>query len=353
MNDLKIHCVTSVASVGCSFLDWSLLWLSGQPKVFHIDSMQWHNIVADPLQKQLVSNAHGHIKNHKSGWQRNKQDLKKIINGPAAGLVSMYPFPLHLSDCCQALDLPVADLQDSSIMQQVTEYQKQDYVKMLDWIVCDQHIPVIYVDFDPSIAGYRWTRRSLDRLIGSPQRPVSVQHSEQEYQDVFFARSQQHWADLGLTEIWDIRERQALDTRPFAAHWGDDLLLEHDHCWVHCQDLWFDTERTVRAIMAWLGLDVIEENAQHWRPIMRSWQQIHNDSLRFPRQLPKILKSIINNTAHDLSWLTFEQEVIIQHCLIYHHGLNIKTHNLKKFPACATELHALLEPNFHPAINYD
>jgi len=348
MTDRKTYCVTSVKSIGCTFLDWSILYLSGQNKVFKVDTLEWHDISANPLQSGAVSNAHGHRKNHYSGWQRNKDVVQSIHNNTTSGLISLYPIALHIDDCCRDLQLNILDLQQPSSMQQILAYQKQDYTNMLEWIAQDQQIPVIYVAFDTTVKGYLWSFRALDRMMTSSKKTTDINELEQEVQDVFFRASQQHWIDLGLTEIWDIRERMALDMRPYDNHWSDDLLLAHDHYWVHCQDLWFDTESTVRKIMAWLNLDIIEENVKRWLPIMRSWQQIHNNNLRFPRHLPKILKSIVHGYKHDISQLTFKQEVIIQHCLIYQHGLNLKTWKLDKFPACASQLHLLLEPNFHP-----
>lgn len=351
MIDRNIYCVTSTHSIGCTFLDWSILYLSGQSKVFSVDSMRWHNICSNPLtQQQSVVNAHNHIKNHKSGWQRNKDVVSTIYNNTTnrEKSISLYPFPLHFDDCCTHLDLDMSAISDELLMQQIWAYQKKDYINMLDWMARDQQIPVIYVSVDPSIKGYHWTTRSLDRLSWSPKKPTCTQEVDQEFQDVFFSRSQQCWQDLGLDELWDVRERMALDIRPFSEHWANDLILAHDHYWIHCQDLWFDTEQTVRTIMLWLDLDLIEDRVQQWLPIVRSWQQIHNNNLRFPRHLSKILGSIVHGHKHDISNLTFNQEVIIQHCLIYQFGLNLKTWKLDKFPDCASQLHALLELNLHP-----
>lgn len=352
MIDRKIYCVTSTHSIGCTFLDWSILYLSGQLKVFSVNSLRWHNISLNPLkQQQSIVNAHNHIKNHKDGWRHNQDAVKKILNDTAnEGMaISLYPYPLQFDSCLIDLHLDMSDIADASVMQRILAYQKKDYINMLDWITYDKQIPVIYVSVDPSTkGGGHWTTRSLERLLFSQKKPTSIQQQDQEFQDAFFSQAQQCWGDLRLNQRWDLRERKALDMRPFSEHWTDDLSLAQDHFWVHCQDLWFDTERTIRAIMLWLNLDLIEENVEQWMPIMRLWQQIHNDNLRFPRHLPKILRSVVHGHKHDISNLTFEQEAIIQHCLIYQFGLNLKTWQLDKFPDCASQLHALLEPNLHP-----
>lgn len=347
MNKINTYCVTSPEAVGCSFLDWSILWLSGQKKVFSVDRSSWHDICQDPLQTHPTVNAHAHTRNHKSGWQRNQSCVPIIKSHSNHSLTSLYPFPLYIDDCCRALDFEISDLSQSEKFDMVMAYQKQDYTNMLNWLHTEQNVPVVYVAFDPSVRGYTWTYRALDRMLTSCQKPSNVKDLYQEQQDVFFNQSQHRWVDLGLTQIWDIRERMALDIRPFSQLWAENLVLTHNHHWVNCQDLWFDTERTVRDIMSWLGLDIVQSKLLHWLPVMRRWQQIHNDNLKFPRQLSKILTSIVHGMPHDLSDLTFQQEVIVQHCLIYQYNLNLRTWNLEKFPRCAKLLHSLLEPNIH------
>ena len=46
-----------------------------------------------------------------------------------------------------------------------------------------------------------------------------------------------------------------------------------------------------------------------------------------------VFDAIVHNWYYEIDNLTFEQEVIIQHCLIYQHGLNLKTRQLEKFPS--------------------
>ena len=58
------------------------------------------------------------------------------------------------------------------------------------------------------------------------------------------------------------------------------------------------------------------------------------------------MDAIVNNWHYEID-LTFEQEVIVQHCLIYQHGLNLKTWQLEQFPRNTRDLHRLLEPNTH------
>jgi hypothetical protein len=98
--------------------------------------------------------------------------------------------------------------------------------------------------------------------------------------------------------------------------------------------------------LAHLKFDLDTSKLESWQQIYKKWQQPQLDSLEFMFNCQRIVNSIVNNHWLEID-LTFEQEVVIQHCLIYHHGLNLKTWMLEKFPNNTQELHKLLEPNIH------
>jgi len=238
------------------------------------------------------------------------------------------------------------DISQPEKWQQVQQYQKQDYADMCSWLAQEMHIPCVFVAFDPAILGYRWKSRSFDRMLTSQKKPSSHQDIDDEQEELFFPASLQAWQSMGLTEIWDKRERWALNMRPFDSSCFDDFHPPGSH-WVNCQDLWFDTGRVVQDIMSWLGFRVDRSRREQWLPIIAQWQQMHNDQLKFPRALPRIMSAILNDHDYELPLLSLKEEAIIQHCLIYQHGLNIKTWQLSKFPSNARDIHKLLEPNQH------
>lgn len=341
----KIFCVTSLYSVGCTFLDWSIHWLSGQDKFFSIDQNKYIDLTSDPLNFDQVSNAHNHRKNHPSGFKRTVNDIKKIQSLQTEGLFSIYPCPLTLDLCCKELAFSREELHKKYIHDQVLDFQKKDYVEMLQWLVEQQKIPVIFVDFDLSVVGYKWSCRSLCSVFDHETK-VSVDEKQREIDNLFFPDSRRIWQDLGLDNIWDQRERLALDSRPFEVD-HQDLTLPFPHLWINCQDLWFDGQRTVPETMEFLELELDRNRLEHWEDILYKWQYIQNDNLKFYRLLPQIIKATINGHYQPIPELTVEQESIIQHCLIYDHGLNLKTWNIEKFPDNTKELHKLLEPNTH------
>jgi hypothetical protein len=48
--------------------------------------------------------------------------------------------------------------------EKILQYQKQEYEKMLTWLVQEKSIPCVYVSFDPNALGYKWKYRSNSKF---------------------------------------------------------------------------------------------------------------------------------------------------------------------------------------------
>ena len=352
MPDNQIFCVTSARSVGCTFLDWSIYYLSAQPVFYQANQQSWLPLSIDPLMPDSHNIAHRHPKNHPSGSagikslvkclrQANRDDFKR----------SFYPVPMYIDVACQQLGITLQQIPDPKVLAQINQHIQQDYEAGLNWVT-NQEIPLVYVSVDQQAHGYFWQIRSLDRLWSKPGRADSVDSIEQEQQDIFFRDSQQVWSKLNLTQTWDRRERLALDMRPFDPLQYRVQTFAFAHHWVNCQDLWFDTERTIERVMSWLEIAIHSDRLLTWKSIARRWQQQHNDFLRFYRMLPEIVAAIVRGHDFELPSLSLQQEAIVLHCLIYQHGLNLKSWQLENFPSNTLKLHDLLEPNIHPIESY-
>lgn len=261
-------------------------------------------------------------------------------------MVSFYPTNLKFDDCCNILDIPFDCMHQHT--QQVLQYQKNDFVGLLQWAHDTHQIPVIFVGFDHRDTGYLWNLRTLERRLMSATPATSPSELVAEFDEIFFSDSLAKWQSSGLTKIWDIRERMALDMRPMTVPYYQHLTLPFPHLWISCQDLWYDTERTLMRIMSWLQLEVQEHKLGAWRAVAQKWCRIQNDSMKFFRELDQIVHATMQGHYHDIPDLSLKQEAIIQHCLIYQHGMNLKTWQLEKFPSNTVDLHSLLEPNQHP-----
>ena len=339
--------VTSTKSVGCTFLDWSILFLSGQEYHYSCDVKQSVPVPNDPLcQTNNISNAHKHIKNHSSGLMSTSNKIAELLTNGAA-LETLYPTMLHLDRAISAAGFDLKDFCfDDKNLGIIKEIIKNDYASIIDHCI-KQGLPTIIVKSDPTPRGYYWNTRSLDRKLLAEEPAESIDDLSAEFQDTYFNQSQRAWKDLGLTNVWDQRERMALDLRPFDR---DDFIsfgTKDPHLHINCQDLWNLAPEVLRDCFDYLQLKINQDRWHQWSQVARRWQDMQHRNLRFYHSLDHIVDSIINNWYFPLPNLELWQEATIQHCLIYQHDLNLKTWQLTKFPDNTQKLHCLLEPNIH------
>ena len=332
-----IVCSTSTRGVGCTFLDWSIHFLTGQTE-FYNTRRGWIPLSHNPLKKL---NAHGHYKNHPSGLLETKKSL--LLLQEQDKLTSLYPCHNHLDTVAKQLGFDV----DTSSPDQWTlifNHATEDYNQLLQ--VCKLHsAKIIFVSLDEHLSVYANTVRTLDRMPLSNRPAQSLEDIRNSMDNAFFKNSLLAWQNIGLLDIWDVRERCALNKS--LLDWKPHPVdLNFDHYWINAQNLWYNGEKEIPKIIDWLKLTVDFDRFDQWKSIYQEWQKIQLDTLQFQYNYQHIVNSIINNWAYPID-LTFEQEIIIQHCLIFNYGLNLKTWQLTKFPNNTKELHKLLEPNIH------
>lgn len=340
-------CVTSTASVGCTFLDWSVHFLSGQTEFYNINTNSWIELSRNPVTK---TNAHGHKKNHPLGQENFKKYVDHIESLDDSRIYSTYPAPMLTSTAMSNLDITVDQVSSNhSVIQQ---YIISDYNQILNTCY-SHHIPLVIVGSDPRVDMYFLNRRSMDRWTfdSRPGKPGSQEDSDQEYQEILYSKSTQHWKELGLENVWDHRERYALDMRLNNQTKTEQLDLQHPHLWIYCQDLWTNGEVVLKKIMNYLALPIAADRLTDWKEIYSQWQKIQIAHMEFEYNRQHIVDSIVNNWFYEID-LTFKQEAIIQHLLIYKHNLNLKTWGLTKFPRNTQDLYKLLEPNIHTLTPY-
>jgi len=318
-------------------LDWSVHFLTGQTEFYNfIDG--WIPLSQNPLTN---INAHGHKKNHFCG-SAEIEKLLLTLNQPNR-LVSLYPHPGHPKTIAKKLNIETDTMSHAQWMSML-DYAAADYNQMIQ--MCNANsAKIIFVSLSNHMSVYADTIRSLEGVPFGDAVP-SVDNIRNSVDNVFFKDSITAWQKLGLTDVWDIRERCALKTN--VLDWKPRLVdLNFEHYWIDAQNLWHNGEREIPKIIQWLGLSVDQERFNSWLAIYREWQKIQLDALQFQYNCQHIVDSIINNWWYPID-LTFDQEVIIQHFLIFDHGMNLKTWQLEKFPNNTQELHKLLEPNIHP-----
>jgi len=337
-------CVTSYNSVGCTFIDWSVYFLSGQLHHYNVKLDQWLPVSQNPL---THLNAHGHVKNHPHGQPQTKKFLEKIELQPSDLLHSIYPNALIIDVAIEQMNLLPESVSDAQVFNNLMQFIKNDYNNILK--LCNQkQIKTVFVADDPSTILYFTQERTVPELsIDRNTETMLTTQKRDNFQKLFFNQSLEKWKDLNLDNVWDLREQMALNIRPFDPTRIDFVPDQHlSYLWINSVDLWTRTPWVIEKIMKYLQLPFSREKWDQWLPVCLRWQKIQLDILEFCFNQPHIVKAIVNNWNYEID-LTFEQEVIIQHCLIYQHGLNLKTWQLEKFPNNTQDLHTLLELNTH------
>ena len=315
----------------------SINFLSGQTKYLH--RMQgWSKLTDNPLTK---SNAHSHRKNHPSGFD----DIKEYINflRKNTDFTTLYPIPLHIDSAAKKLGINLINV-SSDDWKKVNQYIINDFNETLHWL-SENNAKIIFMSLNESFPLYLANQRGIERsFLGNLD--LSIENKRKEFESVFFQQSVKTWNDLNLTNTWDLRERLALDTRPFDFE-KTKFDLSIPHFWLDSHELWFNGDKKIIEILKWLEIDIKHERFDHWIKVYSEWKLLQMKNIKFQFEYNHIVDAIINNWDFSID-LTFDQEVIIQHCLIYNHNLNLKTWQLEKFPNNTQDLHKLLEDNIHP-----
>jgi hypothetical protein len=197
-----IVCCTSTKSIGCTFLDWSIHFLSGQKDFFNL-SRGLQPLCENPL-KEI--NAHGHPKSVVSGSAHARSAVATLQ--ARTGLNSFYLVPPFYDQIAKDLGIDINSMTQSQwalLQQNYTEDYNRSLIE-----TSQSNVKIIVVSLDKNLPVYANTIRTLDRMPFE-NRPAKSNHEIADSIDqVFFKDSVEHWQDLDLNNIWDRRERTAL-----------------------------------------------------------------------------------------------------------------------------------------------
>lgn len=331
-----VICVTGTHHVGISFLDWSLHWLSGNHEVFHWQQ-GWQPLAHNPM---TAVNAHGHARNHVSGLLTTQQTIHTLSKTPA-GFHTIYPVNSSVDNIAIQLGYDHSVRHDPEQWQKLLDLCDQEYAEI--WKYCsDSHCECVFVATQPDNQVYH--AQSLDRAQHAIKfHTEAVSDTFLKIHEVFF---ESKLSDTLTT--WDRRELLALNLQLDIKKLGHEYLdFGIPHTWINCREIWYHGCELLPRLMRDLDLPFDHTRLQHWQEVYAQWQKMNYQFLQFQYELDHIIQATVNNWYYPLHNLTFLQEVIIQHELIYKHGLNIKNWQLEHFPDNTQKLHQLLEINHH------
>ena len=327
--------VCSLQSVGGTFVDWSIQFLSGQQTHYHHDSGSWLELVRNPITN---TTAHLYKKNHPAGaWAT--LELLNSIDQFDQGVFTFYPQALRYVDVLQTI-APGNTAHNIEVHQTIINALADDFNDILT-LSNLQHTKLIYVDSSPEIALYHTVSRRAGSFI--TQSGIGNQHElNNEFYNFYYRKETTPFDD----NVWSVREARALDFRLPTAQCSFNFDLPH--LWIDCRSFWTLGLEVMDQIMQFVGLSIQSERIDEWLLVWCQWAKIQFKSWNFSHNIPHILESIIHGWDYEIGTLTFEEEVVIQHLLIYQHNSNLKTYGLVKFPTNTKDLHLLLESNIHP-----
>ena len=341
----NIFCVTSTHSIGCTFLDWSIHYLSGSNKFYNVET-GWSKLVSTPLSSD---NAHTHQKNHPNGIKLTTEVIQRLKKIKSDIPLSLYPTLLYEEEAAAELNITVNQLLDL-FNNEIVYRQQKDYADIWNQLVSN-NIPIVYVKLTSDQLFLQSIRQFDRNFPNTAVQPQTSNEVHNKFLDIFFKDSQTKWNELGMNTIWDQREFIALNIRPYEYCEFDSWVnFTNPYYYLDARELWHNGKETLINIMQYLKFAINEDRMVSWLPIYYQWQQKQLNILKFAWNVDYICDCIINNYYHDISSYNLDlwHEAIIQHIIMYKHGLNFKTWNLEKFPNNTQDLYKLLEPNIHP-----
>ena len=325
---------TSVGSLGCTFVEWSINYLAGNDSYYRIWPSYLKNkngtanvipLVDNPLRS---SNAHGHDRNHPHNLEETKRVIG-LLQQQEGGLRSCYPW----------------------------SFDRREHTQIIEYCLT-QSIPVVFVTMPKDVylftfIGHRATTTWIKDDQGN-EYPIYRQKPIDQIKTLIsehFSHSADEWESA---ELWDLRELIALNL--YSMHKEDPLFLEDikdDNLYrVSAPMLWHSGDELFPEIFRRLDLKLDEERFSKWKPVYNQWQAVlRKQVIDFYYNLDFIVASIVHNLDLDLSQfnMSLTKEIVIQAELIKKHNLTIKGWGLEKFPGNATDLHKLLEESFYDA----
>jgi hypothetical protein len=295
--------------------------LAGHTEYFSAKEKRYIDLIDDPLTN---INAHNFRSNQPIDLTQFNQYIDLIINTPNNLFHSIYFHQLR-----------------SSTSSAVEKIQGLDNTNI---IVVSNH-------YNHALYNSKFEGRVLSFKFGSTSETnKNFDDQLSDFVNTFFKDSKIAWGNLNLNNVWEYREFLALNLRPREQpNIISSVDLTRSHYRIDSFDLFQKFDSTVKSLFAYLDLSIDSSRWNNWLQIYREWQTVHLDRILFVEYFDVIITSIINNYYLDLSRFELDliREAVIQHELIYKHGLTIKGWGLERFPNNTQDLYKLLEPNIH------
>lgn len=319
-------------ATGGTFLTWTIHYLSGHAEYFSVKQNKWVPLTDDPV---LDTNAHGFRPNQPITILQVERIAQTLSNTKTNTFHTLYFHNLIEQEALR-----------ESRHQSTFDVIKNITPKFNHVVVLNNNHPLYH-------AGYN-RRAPSPKPTDHSSFNVSSDDHHADFINYFFQESYCRWQEAGLRDVWDHREFLALNIRPLRClkiNANVDLALSHFN--LNTFDLYSCFDHTVNRLFDHLDLSIDQSRMITWKNIYHKWKTLHYPRMLFCLYFDDIIDYIVNGYNMDLTRFDLDivQEACIQHHLIYHHGLNLKTWQLEKFQS-TQQLHQLLVPNSHQLTEY-
>jgi len=327
-----INSILTDSGRGGTFLTWSLQYLSGTEKYYHVKSDSVKIISDNPL---TDINAHGFHPNQPTDLDEFNQIFSNLLERD----IQDEKLFLYMHTLCQNNQTLLFD--HSKTQQAIS-------------ILRDNGAQIIVLSSRPETRLYDCTLESRTSKKSFVDPLVNLDTGVEQLHDYinkFFNADFDAWKSMGMTEVYNLREFIALNfDHDVSTLIKDDVhkVPNLKYFYLDTQDFWTTFDSGIGHVLDYLGLPVIQKRLDKWINIYQNWKQFHFYRLQFIWYFDEIIHNIINNIDMDLHRfnLDIRQEAAIQRELLYKHNLALKTHGITKF-VNTTQLHNLLEPNIY------
>jgi len=302
---------TAMDEVGCTFLNWSFHWLSGDEYSWQNKKSSWVKLPSNPLTKH---NAHLFEKN----CYGSLEDWKKTID-TFMGFNSKKKDFTFFGMCHEGYQSKIkfALAKEIKTIFLGCDYQRFRIYNRTESSVF-QSKRQLYLDLVKNIKNYFHTVPKIKTLVDSPAKA-------------------RNFLSLSLRHLKQVNEFQLIQKENFKS--------DKNFLFLNLRNFLSDGKGSLEGVFDFLGRKVNRNRLDQWMSIHAKWKKLLLPTLNFYDDLPVILTSIISGDDYPLKKykLNIFTEAIIQYELMKQHHDRLLISDLNKFPDNTKDLTPLLK----------
>lgn len=310
---------TSYRQLGCTFLNWSLHYLSGDTRYWHEKEKSWVGLTKTPLTN---INSHFFKKNHPQSIIEWKKIINSFLSYDDNNNFSFYG---HFFN-----DASRDNIDHKENFKEAISFCLNKKIKLI-YLCTDYSIYSIVNRNDFSVLS-DYKSRNLFYIKNIKEYFNTVPNIKSLIDTNGKARD---FLSLAMNKL-----RSPLDREIIKSFSSD----KNFYC-IDCQQLVKNGKECLTDMFNFLNLKINSSRMDTWLEIHAKWREHLMPLLNFYEDLPTILSSIIGGISHPLKKYRLDifTEAVIQHELMKQHRDRLLISHLDKFPNNAKELTPLLK----------